>query len=113
MATYATWQATPIDDGVLLAIAGRIDFSNSTALHKELDHHLAQRHQRVVLDMADLTHMDSSGVATMVQALQAQAGNDGKLVLCNLTPRVQGIFTIARLDTIFTIVSDVEAAKTA
>ena len=113
MATYVTCQATPIDDGVLLAIAGRIDFSNSASLHRELDQHLSQQHPRVVMDLTDLTYMDSSGVAAMVQALQTQTGNNGKLVLCNLEPRVEGIFTIARLTTIFTIVPDVEAAKQA
>ena len=112
MATYVTCQATPIDDGVLLAIAGRIDFSNSASLHQEMAQHLTQRHPRVILDLTDLSHMDSSGVAILVQTLQTQTANKGKLVLCNLAPRVEGIFVIARLAPIFTIVPDVEAAKT-
>jgi len=113
MAKNPTCHATPLDDGVLLALAGKIDHSNSTDLYAQLETHLAQHPRRLILDLANVTNMDSSGVATLIQAMQQQRYQDAKLILCNLTARVQGIFQIARLDAIFTIVPDTETAKTA
>ena len=112
MAKPPTYHATPIDDGVLVAVSGEVDFNNASELHVELDRHLAGAPKRMIVDLAGVRYMDSSGLATMVQALQAQKAQNGKLVLCNLPDRVHGVFRIARLDSIFTIVPDVEAAKT-
>ena len=113
MVKHPTCHATPLDDGVLLALAGKIDYSNATDLYAQLAHHLAQHPERLILDLTKLTHMDSSGVATLIRAMQQQRDRGAKLILCNLTAPVRGIFQIARLDAIFTIVPDTETAKTA
>ena len=113
MAKSPTYLATPLDDGVLVAVSGEIDFNNAAELHVELERHMAASPKRMILDLAGVRYMDSSGLATLVQALQARKAQNGKLVLCNLPDRVYGVYKIARLDTIFTIAPDVEAAKTA
>ena len=68
---------------------------------------------RLVVDLSGVSYMDSSGVATLVEAMQVQRQKDNKLVLCALQPRVKGIFQISRLDTMFTIADDRETAVTA
>ena len=57
--------------------------------------------------------MDSSGVATFIEAMQVARKHQTSLVLCNLQDRVRSIFEIARLEMVFTIASDTEAAMTA
>jgi anti-sigma B factor antagonist len=61
--------------------------------------------QRLVIDLANVDYMDSSGVATLVEALQIARRNNTKMVLCGMKDRVRSIFEIARLDTVFTIVN--------
>lgn len=113
MAGAVTCKAVPIEDGTLLALSGNVDFGNAAQLHVQLKEQLANRPPRLILDLDQVAYMDSSGVATLVQALQEQTKRGAKLVLCNVRERVRGILHIARLDEIFTIVADTEAAKVA
>lgn len=103
----------PFGDGVCLALSGEIDLSRSPELRTALLQAATAKPARLVLDMSGVTYMDSSGVATLVEALQKINAGGGKLVLCGLQPKVKSIFQIAKLDTIFAIVDDTEAAKSA
>jgi len=71
-----------------------------------------QQHKptKLIIDLVDVPYMDSSGVATLVEAMQTARRSQGQLVLCSMQVKVQSIFEIARLDTVFTIVSDTETA---
>ena len=99
-----------IDDGLLVEVEGEINFTSSPAFRAELMSLLQPGLSRLVVDLAGVSYMDSSGVATLVEAMQVQRQKNNKLVLCSLQPRVNGIFHISRLDTVFTIVDDREAA---
>lgn len=57
---------------------------------------------RVVLDMSNVAFLDSSGLGAVVAVLKALAP-DRKLELSGLTPTVQKVFHLTRMDTIFTI----------
>lgn len=106
-----TCRAEPIEDGVLVSIAGEIDFSRSPALRTELLSWLGKEPKRMILDLAEVPYMDSSGVATLIEALQVQRNAERSLVLCNLQERVRGIFEIARLNMVFQIADDLDQAK--
>jgi len=54
--------------------------------------------------------MDSSGVATLVQAMQASRKQNTILVICNLQDRVRTILHIAKLDSFFSVVGTLEQA---
>ena len=102
----------PIDDGVVVYLEGDIEFSRSPILRTELIALLNQEQpKRLVIDMSAVPYMDSSGVATFVEALQAQRQTGSKLVLCCLQQKVYSMFQIASLDSLFTIVDDLESAK--
>jgi anti-sigma B factor antagonist len=100
----------PVRDGVVARVQGEIDFSRAPDFRQELMGALQAEPPRLVLDLAGVDYMDSSGVAALVEALQAQRRRGAKLVLCNLQPKVRGIFDIARLDKVFPIAADVAAA---
>lgn len=105
---------TATDDGVVARLEGEINFQRSPQLRMELMQLIEQRKpRRLVLDMSAVPYMDSSGVATLVEAMQQQRQRSARLVLAAMPDRVKSVFEIARLDMIFTIVPDVEAAKTA
>jgi anti-sigma B factor antagonist len=102
----------PLADGVCVVVSGDIDLSRSPELRVTLLEMAKNKPKRLVVDLSAVPYMDSSGVATLVEALQVQRRHQGKLVLCGLQPKVQSIFEIARLTMVFTIVTDMEAAKT-
>ncbi len=82
---------------------GDIDISRAPAFRVKLSEAQRQRPARLIVDLAEVPYMDSSGVATLVEAMQHARKSGTKLVLCALQAKVLSIFEIARLDTVFVI----------
>jgi anti-sigma B factor antagonist len=100
-------------NAVVVYPTGDIDLTASPILRQELKKVQASRPARLVVDLSKVGYMDSSGVATLVEAMQVARRNGSKMILCALVDRVRSIFEIARLDTVFTIVPNEEAALNA
>lgn len=98
------------NDAVIVAPHGDIDLTASPALRHELKRVQAQKPSRLVVDLAHVAYMDSSGVATLVEAMQTARRDRTRMVLCAMQDRVRSIFEIAKLDTVFTITSNVDDA---
>src|SRR5207237_1880240 len=99
------------DEGAtIVAPEGDIDLSRSPVLRTSLRQAQTARPRRLVVDLGQVDYMDSSGVATLVEALQIARRNNTKMILCGLKDRVRSIFEIARLDTVFTITASRDAA---
>ncbi|MHB1155566.1 MAG: STAS domain-containing protein [Phycisphaerales bacterium] len=101
------------DAGAYVALAGDIDLSRSPTLRYGLLQLVQGKPKRLIVDLAGVPYMDSSGVATLVEALQQQRRSGGRMILCGLQPKVRSIFEIARLDMVFTIVEDKDKAMQA
>lgn len=65
--------------------------------------------QRVVLDLARVQFLDSSGLGAIV-AVKKLLGADRAFELAGLTPTVEKVFRLTRMDTFFTIHPSLEAA---
>ncbi len=100
-------------DGAILSPVGEIDLGRAPSFREHLFSAQQSRPQRLIIDLGQVPYMDSSGVATLVEAMQTARRNGSKLVLCNLQDRVRSIFEIARLDTVFTIVANTDDGLTA
>jgi anti-sigma B factor antagonist len=98
---------------VIVSVRGEIDLQNSPELRTELLDLLAKHApQRLVLNLAQVPYMDSSAIAVLVELLQKVRKTGGRIFLTDLQPRVKGLLEIARLGSIFSIVSDeAEAMK--
>lgn len=97
-------------DGMILRPTGEIDLSCAAMLRQRLGKIQESKPLRLIIDLSAVPYMDSSGVATLVEAMQIARRNGSKLVLCALQGKVRSIFEIARLDMVFTIVASVEEA---
>ena len=64
----------------------------------------------MVIDLSGTAFLSSPGLAVLVQAMQLVKRGGGTLVLASPNDRVRGIFEIARLTDVFTIVPTMEAA---
>ncbi|MBL8756818.1 MAG: STAS domain-containing protein [Phycisphaerae bacterium] len=100
-------------DAIVVVPVGDIDLAGSPTLREELKRVSAGRPAKMIVDLSAVSYMDSSGVATLVEALQTARKSRAKLVLCNLQDRVRSIFEIAKLETVFTIMPTLDAAKSA
>lgn len=99
-----------IDGTVVVALEGSVDIYSSTELRGELKVALDNQAPKLVVDMEGVTFVDSSGLATLIEALQRIKRYEGSLSLCNLSKNVRGVFELANLDTIFDIKSSRDAA---
>lgn len=96
---------TVTPEGALVAPVGEIDLGRAPAFREQLAAVQQKKPRRLVVDLGQVPYMDSSGVATLVEAMQTARRSGSVLVLCNLQTRVRSIFEIARLDTVFRIVA--------
>ena len=96
----------------VVALSGDIDLQSSPAVRQQLlacfDHH-----DRVVVDLSSVTYIDSSGVASLVEAFQLSRKKNGSFSLVNVSNAVMRVLSLARLDRVFSIHPTVEAAVAA
>jgi anti-sigma B factor antagonist len=64
----------------------------------------------VVLDLGNVTFVDSSGLGAIVAAMK-QMGGERRLDLACLTPDVAKVFRLTRMDTVFTIHHDLRTLQ--
>jgi anti-sigma B factor antagonist len=100
-------------EGAIVVPVGEIDLGRAPAFREHLTRVQRERPERLIVDLGQVPYMDSSGVATLVEAMQTARRSGSRLVLCNLQERVRSIFEIARLETVFVIVASVEEGKSA
>ena len=99
------------ESDVVLTPHGEVDLSSSPELRESLLSALRDKPAKLIVNLDKTPYMDSSGVATLVEAMQKAMRSQTKLVLCGMEEKVRSIFEIARLDAVFTIVDDTKAAR--
>ena len=80
-------------DGTLVRICGRIDIDSSPALRNRFVALLQAPNAKVVsIDLSAVTHIDSSGVATLIEALKIARNQNIEVTLQGLEGRLLGLF---------------------
>ena len=100
------WQETI----AIVDVAGDIDLNRSFDFQKSLLDVLEKQPQRIIVNLAQVPYMDSSGVASLVKLLSRTRKCGAQLYLVGLTKRVQSLFEITRLDVVFNICATEKAA---
>jgi len=72
-----------------------------------------KRGRDVLVDLSDVSYIDSSGIASLVEALQSAGKSGIALGLVAISPMAMRVFELARLDKVFTIYPDIGAAMAA
>lgn len=97
-------------DARIVSPRGDIDMVGSPSLREVLHQAHHDRVPRVIVDLQQVGYMDSSGLATLVEAMKLSRSRNASLILCNMGDRVRGIFDIARLDQYFKITASLDEA---
>ena len=88
----------------------RIDAASAITFKDRLREAAADGAGPVVLDLGRVEFLDSSGLGAVVASMKL-LGPDRPLELAGLTPPVAKVFRLTRMDSVFTIHSDAEAAR--
>ena len=98
------------DRSNVLPLKGEIDLHVSPSITASLNAMIEKKPKRLVVDLSDVTYIDSAGLAALIQAMQKVEGYGGKFLLAGLQETVRSIFEISRLDQVFQIFADADAA---
>lgn len=93
----------PHGDGAVIAVGGELDFGTVESLHAALRDLARRGSSPVVLDLAAVDFMDSSGISVLVQAKQRADAAAQKLVLRRPTTRVLRVLEVTGLVELFVI----------
>ena len=97
----------------VLGLTGRLEARNSAAVRQMIHQAGSTSPTNLVINLKDVTFIDSSGLAVLVQGMKLAKKQDGKLRLCHLQQSVRIIFELTRLDKAFEIFPDESSAVAA
>ncbi len=106
-------QRTEAHGRTVLKVTGEVDLRTSPQLRELLLEAAEQTEGALLLDLADVSYMDSSGVGTMVYVKREIERDSRQMILVGLQPRVRSVFEITHLDKFFKIVDRVEDVEQA
>jgi|SRR5262245_44377978 len=92
-----------MDDETTLVVSGSLDINSAPALSEEIDKIVATRPAKVVVDLATLDLIDSSGVAALVKLYKGVRNNAGVFSVTGARDQPLAIFKLLRMDRVFGI----------
>ena len=95
-------------DVTVITITGEITLSagGDVQLKDKIQSLLQQGRKKILLDLGNVSYVDSAGLGQLVQATVTATKNGGKLKLLNLTKRLNDLLVVTKLSTVFDIVEN-------
>ena len=92
----------------VVSFKGDVDLEHSPKAREVLLNCAAQK-KGIFVDLSAVSYIDSSGVASLVEAFQTCKKQDTQFSLVAVNPAALRVLKLARLDTVFTIHETLEA----
>jgi len=93
-----------VGDVTVMDVSGRITLGEgSSALRDSLRELIAQGDKKILLNLSDVSYIDSSGIGELVSGFTSVANAGGTLKLLGLTKRVKDLLQITKLYTVFDV----------
>jgi len=100
-----------VGDVTVIDVAGRITLGEgSSALREALRDLVGKNQRRILLNLGEVTYIDSSGIGELVSGFTTVTNSGGALKLLNLNKRVKDLLQITKLYTVFDVHEDEAAA---
>jgi anti-sigma B factor antagonist len=96
-----------VDAITVIDLSGRITLGEGcTQLRQLIRDLLGKGSKNILVNLADVTYIDSSGIGELVSAFTAVSNQGGQLKLLNLTKKVHDLLQITKLYTVFDVHDD-------
>ena len=105
------WIVSTTDGVTIIRLKGEIDLLHSPDLRALLQTQLKNQVAALLVDFTEVSYIDSSGLATLVEYYQKSQPYGGRVALAGLSPRVRSIFGLVRLNEIFPIFETAALAR--
>ncbi|MCU0757206.1 MAG: STAS domain-containing protein [Xanthomonadales bacterium] len=86
----------------VVSVGGEVDLSWSPKLRKAILDALASK-QPVAVNLSQVSYIDSSGIAALVEGFQQARGKNQRFALIAISSAVRAVLELARLDRVFPI----------
>lgn len=93
----------------IITLSGRLDGPNPAILKKKLGEQL-NRCNRIIIDMSQVSFIDSSGLGALVGGLKRAVSRKGDIRLVSPTKEVKILMELTRVDRVFHVYSSQELA---
>ena len=103
-----------VGDVTILDCSGKITLGEGTmAVRNTVRDILKNGGRKIILNLGDVNYIDSSGIGELVSTYTSVTNQGGKLVLLNLTKKIQELLAITKLLTVFQVHEDEKKALAA
>ena len=93
-----------VGDVSVVDVAGRITLGEgSSALRDALRDMVAKNHKKILLNLGEVSYIDSSGIGELVSGFTSVTNSGGQLKLLGLNKRVKDLLQITKLYTVFDV----------
>ncbi len=100
-----------VDGVTILDLSGRITLGEGSGTLRDTVRDLVSKgSKKILLNLAEVDYIDSSGLGELVAAYTAVKNSGGDLKLVNLTKKVSDLLVITKLATVFDVKDDEAAA---
>jgi anti-sigma B factor antagonist len=100
-----------VDSVTVVDLSGRITLGEGSSTLRETVRDLISKGQKsILLNLGDVTYIDSSGIGELVSSYTSVSNQGGRLKLLNLQKKVHDLLQITKLYTVFEVHTDEAAA---
>lgn len=94
----------------LLSLHGTLELSTVLSLKTRLSRLLSEGEQRIIIDLGQVTFIDSSGITTLVVSTRQAKSQQGSILITNLSPKIAYTFEITMMEEVLEIYPSREEA---
>lgn len=87
----------------VLAPSGILDSTQAQKIRAEVDHALNKGASTLLMDLKEVTFIDSSGLGILISVLKKVRSQSCEMVLCAINPQVKMLFELTSMDQVFEI----------
>ncbi|MGA8026913.1 MAG: STAS domain-containing protein [Bryobacteraceae bacterium] len=96
-----------VGDVTVIDAAGRITLGEGASAFRDMIRNLAAKgNKKLLLNLGEVSYIDSSGIGEMVSGFTTVTNNGGQLKLVGLSKRVKDLLQITKLYTVFEAFDD-------
>ena len=100
-----------VDGVTIMDLSGRITLGEGSGTLRDAVREIVSKgSNKILLNLGDVSYIDSSGLGELVSAYTAVKNSGGELKLVNLTKKVSDLLVITKLATVFDVKDDETSA---
>jgi anti-sigma B factor antagonist len=99
-------QTRDVGDVTILEIRGRVTLGEGASLLREAIRHTLNHNSRVLIDLAEVTYIDSTGLGEMVGGWVSARNRGAEMKLLHIKSQVKDLLQVTKLLTVFECFED-------